>query len=133
MSKEHALKMALVDANAEIERLKALKEAPTLLAELLREEREARLEAEVELERVKMELDHLRADMATGTEQEWLNASEAAEELGVHVSTIYRAIQDGTLAGAKKIRGSLRIHRPTLLKSSLPKPGNTRRRRKQRS
>ena len=109
-----------------------------IIAQLLREERVARLEAERELERARMELEQLRAlTIATGDQdpEQWLTVAQAAEEMHLSPATIYRAIKDGSLAGAKRVRGALRIHRPTLLESNLPKPGISRvsHSRKQRS
>jgi len=43
-----------------------------------------------------------------------LRPSEAAELLGVSRSKVYELAQAGDLAGALRLGGSVRIHRPTL-------------------
>lgn len=99
-----------------------------IIAQLLREEREARLEAERELERTKWELAQLQAQAQPSSSADhnpdhWITVAQAAQEMHLSPATIYRAIKDGSLAGAKRVRGALRIHRPTLLESGLSKPG----------
>lgn len=87
-----------------------------------------------ENERLRVELEQALAELATPATEEpqdqWLTVAQAAEETGISQSTIYRAIKDRTMPGAKKIRGSLRIWRPALLESDLPKPRHARGRRR---
>jgi len=44
-----------------------------------------------------------------------MTVDEAAEYLRVNRKTIYDAIKNGELPGAKSVRGTIRIHKPTVI------------------
>ena len=96
-----------------------------LLAELLREERDRNRELE-------REVAVLRARASEDDEPEWLTLQEAADLLGIHYQTLWRAASSGNLSGATKVGGSYRVSRSALLRSRVPKPGTSRRPRKKR-
>ena len=60
--------------------------------------------------------------MSTDTRgREWLAAKEFAHELGVHVTAVYRAVQEGRLPVVRLSNtGAIRIHRSAL----IPKESN---------
>lgn len=44
-----------------------------------------------------------------------MTVDECAEFLRVNRKTIYDAVRDGELPGAKNVRGTIRIHKPTVV------------------
>ncbi len=44
-----------------------------------------------------------------------ITVDELAEYMKVNRKTIYDAVRDGELPGARKLRGTIRIHKPTVL------------------
>ncbi len=106
------------------------------------QERIVELERELAVER------HLRttqpapaaanSDGEPAVDAEYLTVKEAAALLSVHADTIYRAVKEGSIPGAIKVKGSIRLRRVELLNWSRsadtapPAQRQTRRSRKQR-
>lgn len=47
--------------------------------------------------------------------EDFVNVDQIAECIGVNRKTIYDAVNAGELPGAQKLRGTIRIHKPTVL------------------
>lgn len=115
------------------------------LVQLVRDQQEriVELERELAVER------HMRATQAapaaansdgeaSTADAEYLTVKEAAALLNVHADTIYRAVKEGSIPGAIKVKGSIRLRRTELLNWSRsgdaapPAQRQQRRSRKQR-
>ena len=85
------------------------------LCEKLQQRNEELIE---EVTRLRLQVHSTETNMDEGEEEYW-SIKEAADALGLSTKALYDAWGARRLPGAVKIGGSIRIHRPTLLASSM--------------